>query len=221
MRTQVVEIRCLEDLDRAVASVGLPVGPRTGPHKRTKDKKEWFVFLRFLKATIPAGTLELPIVVRNGHPPDEPDFVATRGKSTIALFEITEATIETDQEEMTAFERSGKDMMMLGDFGGRFAGGGGWPGGVWAMDIVAAIMRKRGKVIFRDAIAARHLLVYPNSNAAHLLFDENDERKAVDDLRAEIKAANELPCMVNGCLVHVVGKHLVCFDALGEMKILA
>jgi hypothetical protein len=171
--------------------------------------------------TIASGMFELPIIVRNGHPPDEPDFVAVRGESTVALFEVTEATVEADQAEMTAFEYSGKEMMMLGDFGGRFAGGSGWPGLAWARDIVAAVMRKDGKAIFRDSSFARHLLVYPNSNAAQLLFDEEDERKAVKDLRTELgKSMVMLSHTRNGCLVHVLCKYLLCFDALGEMKVL-
>ena len=40
-------------------------------------------------------------------------------------------------------------------------------------------------------------------------------------LRAEvIKNAAMLSLTANGCLVHVVGKHLVCFDTLGDANIL-
>jgi hypothetical protein len=215
LRRGMVEIRSIEDLERAAVSLGFPVGPRTGPGKRSKEKKEWFVLLGFLKTAIISGTFELPILVRNGCPPDEPDFVATVG-----LFEVTEATVESDQKEMTAFERSEKEMMMIGDFGGRFAGGGGWPGMVWATDIIGAIMRKRRKPIFQGSPSVRHLLVYPNSNASQLLFDEEDERRAVEDLQAVVsKDAATLRHIANGCLVHVFGKHLLCFDTLGEMRV--
>jgi hypothetical protein len=77
------------------------------------------------------------------------------------------------------------------------------------------------KVIFENAHTPRHLLIYPNSNASFLLFDENDEREAVDYLGAEIaKDAAELIRITNGCLIHVLGKHIVCLDVLGEMTIL-
>jgi hypothetical protein len=110
---------------------------------------------------------------------------------------------------------------MLGDFGGRFAGDGGWPGPVWTADIIAANMRKAGKVNFRDSAAPRHVIVYPNSNAAQLLFDEDDERKAIDDLRATVtNDAVALSRTANGCPIHVLGKHLLCFDAMGEAKVL-
>jgi hypothetical protein len=215
--TQTVEIRRLEDLDCAAQTVGLPVGPRTG---RSKAKKEWYVLLGFLKATIPQNMFELPITVRNGAPPDEPDFVMARCDATVGLFEITEATVKADQKERTSFERSTTKNNLIGKAGGRFAGGASRPELAWAKDIVDAIRRKRGKAIFKDSSAAGHLVVYPNSNASILLFDEDDERRAVDELREEIaKHATTLSNTANGCLVHVLGKRFLCFDALGEMRV--
>ena len=215
------EIKCLEDLDSAAQTVGLPVGPRTGPNKRTKEKKEWYVLLRFLTATIPCGIVELPFVVRNGRPPTEPDFVVTLSGLELDLFEITEATEKCDQKEMTARERSEKTHTMPGEFGGRFKGGAGNPGTAWAKDIVRAITRKRGKVIFRDSSATRHLIIYPNSNASFLLGDEVDEQDAINKLRAEIaKDAAALSEIVNGCVVHILGKHCVCMDALRNLTVL-
>ena len=49
------KIKHLDDLDRAARIVGLPIGPRTGPSKRTKEKKEWYVLICFLRATISDG----------------------------------------------------------------------------------------------------------------------------------------------------------------------
>ena len=213
------EIKCLEDLCRAAQIVGLPVGPRRG---RSKEKREWHSLIGFLKATIPCGIVELPFMVGNGCPPHEPDFVMTRGGSQVGLFEATEATDEADQKEMTLRECSTKKMTLVGEFGGRFKGGAGNPGIAWATDIVDAIRRKSGKVIFRDSSVARHLIIYPNSNASLLLDDEGDERDAIDKLRAEI--ANDITKLshtANGCRVHVLGKHLVCFDALGEIRVLS
>ena len=90
-----------------------------------------------------------------------------------------------------------------------------------ATDIVRAIRHKSGKAIFRDSSVARHLIVYPNSNASLLLFDEDDERDAINKLRAEVaNDITELSQTVNGCRVHILGKHLLCFDALGEIRIL-
>lgn len=214
-------IQRLEDLDRVAQIVGLPVGPRTGPTKRTKEKKEWHVLICFLRATIPRRIVELPFVVRKGCPPGEPDFIMTRGRLQIGLCEVTEATKEHDQKEMTARELSLKTYTMLGEFGGRFKGGAGSPGIAWVTDIVAAIGRKSGKVIFRDSPVPRHLIIYPNSNASLLLGDEVDERDAIDKLRAEIvKHAAVLSEIANGCLVHVLGKHSLCMDALSNLTVL-
>jgi hypothetical protein len=86
---------------------------------------------------------------------------------------------------------------------------------------VRAITRKRGKVIFRDSSATRHLIIYPNSNASLLLGDEDDERDAIDKLRAEIaKDVAALSEIANGCVVHVLGKDSLCMDALRNLTVL-
>jgi hypothetical protein len=164
---QDIQISNLEDVENAAALVGLPVGPRTGRSRRTKEQREWYVALGFLQTAIPAKLFSPPIAIRNGCPPNEPDFVVTRGQADdpIALMEITEATDEADQKEMTAFELSDKSAMLIGEFGGRFAGGASRPGLAWASDITDAIRRKEGKVIFNNLSVARRLIVYPNSNA--------------------------------------------------------
>jgi hypothetical protein len=219
MTMQVFEISSLEDLEGIIASIG-PVGPRIGPGKRTKDKTEWYVILRFLRQAIPSGIFQLPIAIRRGLPPREPDFVVARGAAAdddvIGLIEITEATNEADQRERTAFERSGKSAAMLGQFGGRFPrGASGPPGLVWASDIIDAIKRKSGKVIFEGSQATRHLVIYPNSNASILLFSEEDEGKAIRKLREAIAAETaSLAQTTNGCLVHVLGKYSVCINVV-------
>src|SRR6266498_3026623 len=116
----VFEMWSLQDLERVTASVGR-VGPRTGPGKRTKEQMEWFVLSRFLEKAIPADIFRLPVEGRRGHPEHEPDFVLMRPGTTdaIALVEITEATDEADEREMTAFERSGNKMALVGHSGGR------------------------------------------------------------------------------------------------------
>ena len=215
MTAQTFEISSLQDLDGIAAVVSLPVGRRVG---RPQEKKEWFVILRFLNRAIPADMFELPIAIRQGRPPEEPDFVVTRGgtNDVIGLIEITEATNEADQREMTAFERSGKSAAMLGEFGGRFPRGASRPGLVRASDIIDAIKRKSGKAIFRSTPTARHLIIYPNSNASILQFDEGAEGEAIRNLREAIASeAASLAQTTNGCLVHVLGKYLVCIDVVG------
>ena len=219
-----IQILSLGDIVTATELVGSPVGPRTGPNRRTKEKKEWYVALGFLKNAISAQIFVLPIAVRNGCPPEEPDFVVMRRgtKDPIALVEITEATDEADQREMTTSELSEEPATLIGEFGGRFAGGASRPGLVWASDIADAIKRKECKVIFKDSPVARHLIVYPNSNASILLFDEEDEVEAIGNLSDQIAKEFKLLLQItNGCSVHVLGKYHVCIDVTGEMRIVA
>jgi hypothetical protein len=214
---QSFDLRTPYDLDSIGQAVGLPVGPRKG---RSKEKKEWYVLLNFLKSAVPAGIISLPVSVRNGVPPDEPDFIAHRGDLTVGWIEITEATDEADQKGMTAFENSGKLAALVGEFGGRFSDGAARPGLVWATDVVKSIKRKRGKAIYRSVPVPRHLLIYPNSNASFLLFDQDDERDAVDDLRAEVmKYDSALARLANACSIHILGAYLICFDLLGSMRL--
>jgi hypothetical protein len=179
MTAQAFEISSLEDLERVTASVGL-VGPRTGPDKRTKEQMEWYVLRQFLEKAIPATIFKLPIAGRKGCPPDEPDFVLMRPETTdvIGLVEITEATDEADQREMTEFERSGERMALLGHSGGRFPRGAARPGLAWASDIIDAIKRKETKVIFKSSLTPRHLIIYPNSSASKLLGDQLGVKRA-------------------------------------------
>src|SRR5450755_2804274 len=121
----------------AFGDLGLAVGPRTGPGRRTQDDEEWFVVRRFLKAASRAGMFVPPFSVQKRNPPD-PDFALELGDGSVAFLEITEATDPTDQREMTALERSKMPAMLLGDFGGRFSRGASQPGRTWASDVLDA-----------------------------------------------------------------------------------
>jgi hypothetical protein len=110
--------------------------------------------------------------------------------------------------------------MLLGDFGGRFSGGASQPGRAWASDVLDAIKRKGGKAIFSRPDAHRHLIIYPNSNASSLLFDDEDEHVAFGYLNEAIEINRDTYARAaKGCLVHVLGKEHVCFDLLGEVKV--
>jgi hypothetical protein len=182
-----VEINQLSEFDAAFGGLGANVGSRTGSDKRTQDSKEWFVLRHFMASALHAGVFDFPITLSKVQPP-EPDFALIRGTThKTALIEITEATHPDDQREMTEFEKSGKDLMLLGDFGGRFADGASQPKFAWASDIINALLRKRDKSICTSREPDRHLIVYPNSNASQLIFDEEDERAAFAHLRERIE----------------------------------
>jgi hypothetical protein len=204
----------------AFGTLGLQVGSRTGAGKRTQDDTEWYVVCRFLKEGMLAGVFKPPLSVRKASPP-EPDFVleGSDGKA-VALIEITEATDPADQREMTEFEGSKKPAMLLGGLGGRFAGGASQPGRTWASDVLDAIKRKEVKTICLPSVVKRHLVIYPNSNASVLLFNNEHERAAFNYLdKAIAERRDEFLRAVNGCLVHVLGKEHVCFDLLGKNQL--
>jgi hypothetical protein len=211
-----VEIVQLSEFDAAFGGLGANVGPRTGANRRSQDAKEWFVLRHFMAAALNAKVFDLPIVIAKVQPP-EPDFAATYGPARkAALIEITEATHPDDQREMTEFEKSGEGLMLLGDFGGRFADGASQPKLAWAADICDAILRKRTKSICSSQALDRHLIVYPNSNPSQLIFDETDEREAFAHLRQRLDMeGTQYARALNGCQVHVLGKALVGFDLAG------
>jgi hypothetical protein len=215
---ETVNVSDLAGLCAAFGTLGSRVGLRTGGDKRTHDDKEWFVVRRFLKVALREGILKAPVTIQKQQPP-LPDFGLQFGDA-IAHLEITEATDPADQKEMTAFERSGKSRMLLGEFGGRFSDGASQPGRTWAADVIDAINRKRGKAIFEKSDAGRHLVIYPNSNASALVNDAEDEHAAFGFLERLIEAnLSGFVEVTSGCLVHVLGKELVGFDVLGEARL--
>jgi hypothetical protein len=215
---ETVSVPDLAGLCAAFGALGSRVGLRTGGDRRTQDDKEWFVVRRFLKVALREGIVRAPVTIQKQHPP-LPDFGLQFGDA-IAHLEITEATDPADQREMTAFERSGKSRMLLGEFGGRFSDGASQPGRTWASDVIDAINRKRGKAIFKKGDADRHLVIYPNSNASSLVNDAEDEQTAFGFLGELIEAnRSDFIDATSGCLVHVLGKELVGFDVLGEARL--
>jgi hypothetical protein len=220
-----VTIPNIEEFGAAFGSIGT-VGSRAGPNKRTKDETEWYVLREFLKATITKGPFVLPITVRKASPP-LPDFVVpdADGEEIVALIEITIASNEADQREMTVIEGGGQPRL-LGAFGGR--GVAANPEGLWAEDVIAAIKKKaikdtnkkkRKKGIFLRSHPCRHLIIYPTSNMSISLLNGETEHQAISQLRSAIaREATYLAQIANGCCVHVLGKHYVCVDILGGMR---
>jgi hypothetical protein len=109
----------------------------------------------------------------------------------------------------------------LGEFGGRFAEGASQPRFAWVSDILDAITRKQKKAICSTLTGERHLIIYPNSNASFLLFDEGDEREAFAHLRSSISdRGSSYAQALNGCEVHVLGKELLCVDLFGIFRLI-
>jgi hypothetical protein len=216
----VVAVEKFATFETAFGETGLRVGPRSGPGKRTNAEKEWYVLRRFLREAMSVNLFNCPLVIRAGMPPDEPDFTLEHRNST-SLIEITEATDEADQKEMTALGKSGRGAIFIGEFGGRFKGGAGGkaPEEAWANDVLLAIKRKDRKAIFTRPETDRHLVIYPNSNAASLLMSRSDEEDASIILKQKISNIREdLTSIVKGCRIHILGKEFLFFDILGTFQ---
>jgi hypothetical protein len=137
------------------------------------------------------------------------------------MIEITEATCEADQREMTKRAEWGKSTL-LGAFGGRFNRGasGRAPEMAWTADVLHAISRKSGKKIFSQSDLPRHLVIYPNSNAS-ILMDAEDEHEAFRMLQAKLsKIKSSLEQTTNGCLIHVLADNYVCWDLFGVSELI-
>lgn len=212
---RILQIREFNDFDVAFGDLGMKVGPRIGSNKRTNLNKEWYVIRRFLKSSIAIGLFSPPLSIRPGEPPEEPDFVLKWNENSVAI-EITEATAEADQKEMTGFEKSGISAALLGSMGGRSERKLGSPENAWAVDVINAIERKVRKLICQLSDAGRHIVVYPNSNASFLLFGSDDERSAVESFKKIVTGKkSELSDAVNGCSIHILGSHFLFVDVLG------
>ena len=218
-----IHVADISTFEEAFGTVGERVGPRTGPDKRTQDDKEWYVVRRFLQEALLATIFATPLALCKTRPP-RPDFRLELGdEQSPAFIEITEATQPQDQREMTEFERSGKSAMSQGALGGRFPRGAGSESAhAWASDIIDAIERKSGKAIYSMPGESRHLVIYPNSNASSLILDEAGERTAFSILQQAIdRRRTDYTGIANGCAIHVLGKHFVCFDLLGSIRLVA
>jgi hypothetical protein len=98
-----VLIRNREELSSVFVELGATVGPRRGPNKRTKEAKEWWCLRTYISAIANHEGLDYPVAIRKAEPP-EPDFVlqdVVRGTYGI---EVTEATSNDWQRELTLTE---------------------------------------------------------------------------------------------------------------------
>jgi len=143
---QGITITDIQKFEEEFGTLGLKVNPRTGANKRTQDDKEWYVIRVFLKCALMNGRFQLPLKVCKQSPP-APDFMLSH-RSGAVVIEITEATSEADQRDMTLSERR-NEPSLLGSDGGRFPGGivGDQAERVFAADVLRAILRKRSKSV--------------------------------------------------------------------------
>ena len=142
-----------QSLIRQIRGVGRRVGPRTGLRKRSKADKELFCLRRYIATLAVNSRWNYPCVVEMG---ESPDFMVSVGGVNRGL-EITEATTQAFQKELTKIERDRDAVKGLDD---------GWIGDTpereWCEAVISAITIKVG-IIKNYRAAHRHdILVYSN-----------------------------------------------------------
>ena len=99
---EAITFATIEDLKSFFKEVGGRVGPRKGLNRRTHDQKELFNLRQFLTTLAAHGKIEFPLSVEKG---ESPDFMLTVGGGEPLGLEVTEATTNEWQRELTETER--------------------------------------------------------------------------------------------------------------------
>jgi hypothetical protein len=126
------------ELHQTFETLGASVGRRRSPNRRTKDQKEWYCLRRYLLTLAGHDLLTYPFEIAKS---ERPDFLIDISDGRHGI-EVTEATEEDWQRELTASEASegddpGDAEMLEGDV---FAGE--QPERDWCATVIRAINRK-------------------------------------------------------------------------------
>jgi hypothetical protein len=133
--------------------IGRKVGPRSGLARRNKEDKEQFCFRRYALTLATHRMWRFPCKVSMG---ERPDFMVTFGSKSHGV-EVTEATTELFQRDLTRSERCGS---LYEDMDDGWVGDG--PEQAWCKAVVDAIEAKV-RLIGGYRPAARHdILIYSN-----------------------------------------------------------
>ncbi len=139
---------------------GASVGPRKGTNRRTQEQKELFNVRQYLLALAANDRLGFPLILVIG---DKPDFVLSNGLSEEWGLEVTEATTNKWQRELTISEGKEPSVQLLGR--------DGWAGNSAERETCAAIlraMRRKAKKIRNGhykPISRYDVLIYVNVRA--------------------------------------------------------
>lgn len=155
-------------------------------------EEEIYLLRRFLFTLANSDKLVYPLEINNS---ESPDFLCKERDQRYGI-EVTEATHPSDQREMTEFDRN-RQPMLLGTYGGRFQGGadGNDPERFLTDDVIDAIKRKAQKIRCKKYrnLSRINLLIYANSNAERLIFEE---REAITLVHSELE--ERLPSLTQG-----------------------
>jgi hypothetical protein len=87
-----------DDLRRLFQVLGVQVGPRHGPNRRTNEQKEWYCLRRYLLALAANGLLHYPVKIYKS---ESPDFVVCDSVRGIFGVEVTTATEQDWERELS------------------------------------------------------------------------------------------------------------------------
>lgn len=162
---EIVTFESADCLMKYFRKVGAKVGGRIGPHKRTQDEKELFNLRQYLRTLAANDLLEFPLTVEKR---ESPDFLLTNSEPKTWGLEVTEATTQAWQRELTVTEGDTTSLRPLGR--------DGWRGNSAERETCAAILRamhKKARKIRGYGLTSQcDLLIYVNVRAFFYDIDE-------------------------------------------------
>lgn len=166
------------ELDQAFSILGASVGPRRGPNRRTKDQKEWYCVRRYLLTLAAHKMLSYPLSIMKSDPPD---FIASDQVSGTYGIEITEATEQDWQRELTVTEADEGDDPAGANLISKDGFAGEQPEHNWCSAVIRAVANKVTSLRKSDyPVALCDVLVYVNSRRSVVAC----ERRAIELLPA-------------------------------------
>lgn len=196
-----IELAGPDTFGEDIGPVGVWVGPRTGPDKRTQDQMEEYILRRLLVAWKVSGCLSFPVVVHAERGRDaEPDFVLSWPNGKTVGIEVTEASEENYQAWLTKEAHS--------------PSGEGVPHNLSTdrtlKELARAITAKNRKYDrgWYQAPDACDLVVYDNTASGGFLDKSGliESLTKKNDLRGQFRQ------------VHIVFEAFVFLDVFGEQK---
>jgi hypothetical protein len=181
-----IRLKSKSELINAFKTLGSVVGPRRGPHRRTKDDKEWYCLNRYLRSLAQHDLLSYPLCITKS---ERPDFkISDNDRGTYGI-EVTEATEEDWQAELSRFADSLVSTELIG--GGDFLGDSQEIG--WCETIIRSIEKKLRNLMTSSAFEVNpcDLLIYVNSRMS-LGVDEDKAFKMLF-LRTSVILSNACP----------------------------
>jgi len=204
-----------DELTRIFQTLGMTVGPRRGPHRRTKDDKEWYCLRTYLLALLSQELVVYPFKINKS---EAPDFIISNETRGFFGIEVTEATEEDWQRELTETETGKDDDPAEGSLISEDGFAGDQPEIDWCGAVVRAIEKKIESLNNHTYhVDTCDLLVYVNSRMSCVVETE----KAIQMLisAVEPKVGGWKACGRFGG-VSVLANHYLVHDLASSVHII-